>query len=422
MPRKRVIYQSEALFVSATGSNFKYVTGNWDSGQYNVGAATAANRHNASLNTSDFSLVSQTGANNINVTNGFYNAFFTGTLPLEAFNSGLLNLVNQLNRVQSANYSFEVTRQDINQYGQLASIDRIILEQPTVNFDFSYYLNSGENEANLGLSVATGVGIIATAGTPALSGILTAGKDTNNYYILTVGEGKDANIDGKSGGKVIGIGNGFLSSYSMEASVGNIPTVSVNGEGMNMRFYAGTDTQTLPTINPEDGSSVAGTFTIPTPVTGAGYSALRPGDVDLTIAGATGVLASDLKIQSASIQFDLSRDPIQKLGSRFAFTREIQFPVTVTMSVDAIMGDIQAANLADVINNDSAKHNLQIKINKPNSDTEAVSYVLRGAKLDSQDFSSSVGDNKSVTLTWSAQIGGPNDQVGGLFIFANTNT
>lgn len=325
----------------------------------------------------------------------------------------------QLNRVQSANYSFEVSRQDINQYGQLASIDRIILEQPTVNFDFSYYLNSGENEANLGLSVATGAGIIATAGTPALSGILTANKDTNNYYILTVGEGKDANIDGKTGGKTIGIGNGFLSSYSMEASVGNIPTVSINGEGMNMRFYADIS-GTLPTINPEDGSSVAGTFTIPNPVTGAGYSALRPGDVDLTIAGATGVVSSDLKIQKASVKFDLGRDPIQKLGSRFAFTREIKFPVTVTMSVDAIMGDVEAANLADIINNDSAKHNLQIKINKPNTDTEAISYVLRGAKLDSQDFSSSIGDNKSVTMNWSAQIGGPNDQVGGLFIFANS--
>lgn len=326
----------------------------------------------------------------------------------------------QLNRVQSANYSFEVSRQDINQYGQLAAIDRIILEQPTVNFDFSYYLNSGENEKSIGLSLATGSGVLATQGVAALSGILTDSKDTNNYYILTVGEGKDANVDGKSGGKVIGIGNGFLSSYSMEASVGNIPTVSINGEGMNMRFYAGTDAQTLPTINPEDGTSVAGTFTIPTPVSGEGYSALRPGDVDLTIAGSTGVVATDLKIQKASIKFDLGRDPIQKLGSRFAFTREIKFPVTVSMSIDAIMGDIQAANLADVINNDAAKYNLQIKINKPNTDTEAVSYVLRGAKLDSQDFSTSIGDNKSVTMNWSAQIGGPNDQVGGLFIFANS--
>ena len=323
----------------------------------------------------------------------------------------------QLNRVQSANYSFEVTRQDVNQYGQLAAIDRIILEQPTVNFDFSYYLNSGENETNLGLSVEPGAGSFV-GGTPALSNILTGGKDTNNYYILTVGEGKDANIDGKTGGKTIGIGNGFLSSYSMEASVGNIPTVSINGEGMNMRFYADVS-GTLPTINPENGASVNGTFTIPNPVTGEGYSALRPGDVDLTIAGSTGVVASDLKIQKASIKFDLGRDPIQKLGSRFAFTREIKFPVTVTMSVDAIMGDIEAANLADVINNDSANYDLQVKINQPNSDTEAVSYVIKGAKLDSQDFSSSIGDNKSVTINWSTQIGGPSDDNHGLFIFAN---
>ena len=31
------------------------------------------------------------------------------------------NLVNQLHRVQSANYSFNIARQDVNQFGELAS-------------------------------------------------------------------------------------------------------------------------------------------------------------------------------------------------------------------------------------------------------------------------------------------------------------
>ena len=54
--------------------------------------------------------------------------------------------VNQLKRVQSANYGFDITRTDVNQFGQLAAIDRIILESPTVNFDSSWYMCNFFNE------------------------------------------------------------------------------------------------------------------------------------------------------------------------------------------------------------------------------------------------------------------------------------
>lgn len=336
----------------------------------------------------------------------------------------------QLERVQTANYSFEITRKDVNQYGQLAAIDRIVLEQPTVNLDFSYYLNTGKNETSLGLAVNSGSGVL-TAGTAgeksAIANILSGaalgseGQDEKNYYILTSPEGTDANIDtalATGQGKVIGIGNGFLSSYSLETSVGDIPTVTVNAEGLNMRFYSGTTGLPFPAVNPEDGTNVAGTFTLPAPVTGAGFTALRPGDVKLTLNGTNGIVQSDLNIQSATINFDLARDPVQKLGSRFAFARFITFPVTVNMSVDAIIGDIQTGNLASIVNDDSAKYNLQLKINEPNTATENMSFVIRGAKLDSQEFSSSIGDNKSVTLNWSTQIGGPTDSGNGLFIYS----
>ena len=44
----------------------------------------------------------------------------------------------QLQRVQSANYSYTVNRQDVNQYGELARIDSLVLEPPTVDIDLSY--------------------------------------------------------------------------------------------------------------------------------------------------------------------------------------------------------------------------------------------------------------------------------------------
>ena len=52
---------------------------------------------------------------------------------------------SQLRRVQSANYSFNVSRTDVNQFGQLSRIDSLILEAPTVSADISYYLADGYN-------------------------------------------------------------------------------------------------------------------------------------------------------------------------------------------------------------------------------------------------------------------------------------
>jgi hypothetical protein len=351
MARKRVIYQSEALFVGPTGSN----------------ATVAANN-------------------------------------------------KQLNRVQSANYNFDIARKDVNQYGNLAAIDRIIVEQPKVELDFTYYANSGENEKNIGLALSNGDSSVS-----ALSNILTGKVDTDpvNFYILTSPEGSDANIAGwtQTDGQTIGVGNASITSYQIEASVGNIPTVSVKAEALNMNFVNAISGSENPAINPENGSSLGIGFTLPTPVSGSGYSALRPGDITVTLNNGTiGLVETDLKVQKVSVSLDIKRDPIQKLGSRFAFTREVTYPVVAKMSVDAIIGSAQAATLSNVLSTDN-DYTVSMKLNAPGSTSvRALKYTLKKAKLDSEQFSSKIGDNKSVSLTFSTQIGGPNDTAAGLFI------
>lgn len=354
MPRNRVIYQSEALFVGPTGAE-----GN-------------------------------TAANN-----------------------------KQLTRVQSANYNFEIARQDVNQFGNLAAIDRIILEQPTVSLDFSYYVSNGANEENIGLTTDTGA-----SNKSAISDILTGANSIKNYYILTTKEGTDANNLGvythANNSRTIGIGNANISSYQIEAAVGDIPTASVTVEGLNMNFING-NSGTSPTINATNGTSAGHNFSLPTPVSGDGFSALRPGDITVTVGtnnGATfGVDGTDWKVQSASMSFDLNREDINKLGSKFAFTKEITFPVTVTMNVEALVGDGKDNNLATLVNDDSTDYTISLNIAHPtNANKRAIKYTLKKAKLDSQEFSSSIGDNKSVSLTFSAQIGGPADTLAGLFI------
>ena len=47
----------------------------------------------------------------------------------------------------------------------------------------------------------------------------------------------------------------------------------------------------------------------------------------------------------------------------------------------------------------------------------AMKFTMKNSVLESESFSSTIGDNKSVDLTFSTQISGPQDLNNGLFIF-----
>jgi hypothetical protein len=343
----------------------------------------------------------------------------------------------QLHRVQSANYNFSIARQDINQYGQLSRIDTMVLESPTVNMDISYYLSDGFNERALGFFVQTGSNNVS--GNFA-SGHMstTSGK---NLYILTTPEGFDAVRSSGSGvASVIGIGNAFLSNYSLELAVGSIPTVSVSFEGANINAQTSLGTGTgagftgytgisTPAINPTDGANLNLTGYLPYATGNSSLgtiTALRPGDITMDISAfqPSGIasLANSIEgvhIQSASISLPLSRSPLQRLGTKFPFARTVNFPVKSTLSVKAIVNEISSVNLADFIKTTEEK-DITITLKKEDS-TEAIKIWLRGCTLDSESFSSSIGSNKSVDLTFSTQVGGPRDYTHGL-LMSGSNT
>lgn len=352
--------------------------------------------------------------------------------------------VNQFSRVQSCNYNFNIARKDVNQFGNLAAIDRIILEQPTVGLDFTYLLTDMGNEKNLGFSInATGTGIIDITSPAAvnscLSGILTSGfVNTKNYFIRTVSEGNDAStfagdsVSNNTPGSTIGLGNGFLTNYSVNAAVGDFPTVSVSLECLNMNFSNG-NSGAAPGVT-SAGNIAGGTFILPQAATNPNtenslgkISALRHGDITFSLSKTQGQayggtdLTTSAAIQNFSIAMGLTRTPLQKIGSKYAYSREIDFPVTVTLSVTALVQDLTTGNLVDVVNTDGL-YDAVIKLAAPatattsNQANEAVGYVLKRLNLESQDFSSSIGANKEVTLTFSTQVGSPQQTDRGLFM------
>ena len=442
--RARVIYQSEALYVGtvdATGNHFA------DNG------------------------VPQTGSTGANQTG-----------------------IQQLRRVQSANYSFSINRQDVNQFGQLARIDSVSIEPPTVTLDYSYYLTNGLNERLMGMNVSGDSSALASE---IIDGVV-CGEDVNaggkNYFILTTCEGHDAvgseshgvktnNKDGKEN-SVIALGNGFVSNYSIEAAVGSMPTASVTVDGLNLRSYTGTQDLPIPAVNTNFGTPIKDQFfSLPPAVSGVlndssttsladihedGWSCLRPGDITLSLGTdgrasefellpgedprgtggyglttggsyiATGInhnppagdnpaedytVPGSAHIQSFSIDVPLSRTVLNRLGTPYGYSRVVDYPVNISVSVNAILADLKEGNIAKLLW-DTEEHDLVFTMREPaqyGNGPVAMQYIVKGALLEGEAFSSSIGDNKSVDITFTAQVGGPEDKARGLYILGSRN-
>lgn len=366
--------------------------------------------------------------------------------------------IAQLHRVQSANYGFNVSRQDINQFGNLARIDSIILEAPTVNLDFTYYLHDGTNEKLLGfITGETSTGLTTATNNSFLSGLLdtttvssglvaaVGGGHTisgRNYFIFTSPEGVDANgaaLTGTSSistsSNTIGIGNAYVTNYSVEASVGSIPTVSVSLEGSNINVVSGSS-GTVPGTTTEANATGAFQFQLPDPVSGSlGLSALRPGDIYMSLQEGllTDLPAGDsasntaAHIQSFSIEIPIGRTTLQRIGNAFGYTKVVDFPLEVTVNVSANVADLKDgtggggpnSNLTNLLTSDASK-TLTFQFGDSSKNSK-IAYTVKGCKVVSENFSSSIGDNKTVDIVFSAQIGGPTDSLNGVFVGKTAN-
>ena len=354
-------------------------------------------------------------------------ALYAGPFPSTGYlyssgNSGV-NLVNQLQRVQSCTYGATVPRQFVEQYGQTAPLDQVIIDAPKVNLDFSYIVADGSNAYNLGF--------VTDATASAFSGLFALTSDDRNYFLEVVKDGSDAvnNTDPDSTKICYGIGNGYISSFTAEGAVGRFATESFRVEALNLAVFDGTTGGlATPAIVPASGSRVVGpTFGLPAAVSGVagGISAVRPGDIQLSLSQpAFGADVTDIKIQSYNLSANMNRQDLLKLGSPFPFTKQFNFPMEVSLSVEAELGASVTGDLSSILCND-VNNTLVITLYAPGcpgtSKPVQVQYTLVGAKLDTQNFTTALHQDARVQLNWKAAIGNGNDQIHAL-LYSGSNT
>jgi len=408
MARNRVIYQSQALFIAPNSTGIQ------------VSGSGVANPQSVPYSTGE-------------VASG-------------------ISLLYKLDRVQNCNFNFTINRQDINELGQLARIDSIVNDSPTVGLDFSYYVTDGLNERLMGFNFS-GKSLTADnacVDASAISGLMVDTQG-NNYYIVTVDEGEDvvnANLSVTSN-SIVGVGNGFITEYSLDASVGSIPTASITVEGFNIKSdvdkKANLDNGTFvltgssPAINYSESPAVRLTglnrsYAINTGNLTTGVSsvaALRPGDIVLTMPVNDGFTELDnasnkAHVQSFAFTIPLTRTVLQRLGNVFGFARVLEVPLNMDITISAIVNELQEADIFDELCGSAGKKDFTVTLNQCADVGAAITpklvYNIRGAILNSESFSTDIGGNQTVDLTYNVQIGGANDTGNGVFMSGSYTT
>lgn len=324
-------------------------------------------------------------------------------------NSGQL-LVGELSRIQSIDLSSSFNRTDINEFGILQRIDSEIISPPTFTLNFSYFVTDGLNENILGFN-AKGI-------TSFVSGMLTKTSDSKNYLITYSPPGQDDDAYTPFTNRdVAALGNGFVSNYSLNAAINQPVTANVTVEGLNVAFYTGAS-GTSPAVDPVTANPITQwQFQLPVgdPQTGAStISIIKPGDIMLSFPNAAGwgsqiSGAFQAQIQSFSLSVPISREKIQRLGSPFGVSDEINFPVNCSLSIQGLQTNLQPASFSNLLCND-VPYNMQVLMRQPSCQGTGLTAVILGfnqAFLTSHQIGQTIGGDASLSLTYTAQLAGP---------------
>ena len=324
------------------------------------------------------------------------------------------NLLVQLPRVQSCAVNYAIPRENVNEYGQLNRIDYLMVSAPTATMTLDYYVTDGFVESILGFA--------ASGQQSFVSGLIDGTQGDKNYFLAISPPGADLNYyaGGTNNINVVGLGNGYVSNYTLNLAVGAIPKAAVTIEASNVQFYtgaSGVSGNPSPAINFNTALPVVGpTFAIPPAIayTGVGVTtALRPGDMVMSFPrfGGLGDYLSGvgrMHIQSVALSVPIALENITEIGNPYPISRQIRFPVDCTLSVDALVGDVFTGSIANLFCND-LPINIGLELNLPScsrTGAPAVSINFNQCKLVNRDYAGSIGQNSTVRLTFQNQIQG----------------
>ena len=286
-----------------------------------------------------------------------------------------------LDGVQSCNYGIDIGREDVNQFGQLGAVDKVILAAPTCTMEIGYYAGGFGGSSAEGTNLS---GLLASGMYGSVSGV-------NVIAALTTNEG----VDYSAAGNAVTLKSGVLTSFSSEASVGAIVNNTLSFAGTD--FSYGTVMPTVPGVDLDIATQTGVAVTID------------------EVGGATSTptpTTTFINYQSATVNYDLGQEVLQRLGDSttpYYYAVVPTFPATANIDFESLsINDgmhivvdslSQSANTASKSVEAGGYANVTVNVG-------GVTYKLVNCTMDSHSFSSSIGDNATLSASFAATIGG----------------
>lgn len=323
--------------------------------------------------------------------------------------------------VVNSSFGFEVDRQSLKHLGSKSFVVNDPVRQPDVSFEMSYLFSPSMINENF-LGIGSG-----SESQPVLSGLVD--KSYNFCYLHHPTEGYDAinqylsNSPDFSGFEAVAIGNAYLTNYSVNYSIGQIPVVSTRFAASNIKYevLTGNSIQS-PAINLDSGNNInVGDilFTgFPDNPDRSRPLVLKPSDLELSlqniqVGGQT--LSGNHFVQTFELSLDLPRVPLYGLGSDYVFDRKLLFPVNTSINISSLVSGFETGEISGLLQNEQT-YDFEIFFTDI-SGLYSGKFIINDAVLNTSSYSMAVNGNMSCDFGFSC----PSSSDGGIFLSGSTS-
>ena len=328
-----------------------------------------------------------------------------------------------LNRIQNSAISIDTPITRPKQIGSSDFAFDRYLTYPTVKVDLQYYLTDNSNELLLGLNATGNEGI--------LKNLAPTSRDRNLFFVFSDNNEDVNSLSNYTGRDIFGIGNAFITNYSISANVNDIPAASVSFDALNITYqtYTGfTSNATgpsgpyivngtpIPAIKLTNGNKATGSYLLnANNFNTSNYlsnqnlkaSALTSADITLEIQQPIlgGVRYSGsvyANISSLQIDIPIERKDLLGFGSNYPYDKKLIFPIVASISFDGIFDDQVTGDLSNLFS-DENNYDMTFYLKDCNQNSQLRIDVLN-AKVQNQSFNLSIGENMQFSSAFTFKI------------------
>ena len=339
-------------------------------------------------------------------------------------------ILKRIEKLQSFNYSIQKNELNAQGFGQKQNIFRGQGLAPEVSFNFSYIPDGVTNENRLDFNVNHFSG----SNLPMFSGICSNSENLNkrDFYLVVGKNNNDIFSDNATfnnsiinptnetqvidsnckNDDIIHFQNCHLNEYSFNVSIGNLPEVNQSYVADNITYYTSGSGIKYSYLNVSSGINIQNHETIIVPkslnynqTAISGQNILLPGDANVSFFtnNRTGVLFYTDTIQNLDYSLSFNRKAYRAINYKLPLLRKIEFPVNGKLNTSFIVDQTLSGSFFDTLNIDD-DYNIVVDFNSSKRGVDKTRLSFSGCKFDNITYDSSIGANKTATLSFNFDL------------------